>query len=148
MTKVLSPTFSRIKVTIDWTILLAQNTISNGELSDSLCDSVNRDLTLFRLHSWVKVIQVCSNERLVRLHYFSRGDDSKFCPTGLYNQNFCYRAFIAGKYFHMSNMVYRHFVYFRIENLDKWCRDLKILYLQSNLIPKIGNYTSFFMILI
>ena len=43
----------------------------------------------------------------------------------------------------MSNMVYRHFVYFRIENLDKWCRDLKILYLQSNLIPKIGNYTSF-----
>ena len=76
MTKVLSPTFSRIKVTIDWTILLAQNTISNGELSDSLCDSVNRDLTLFRLHSWVKVIQVCSNERLVRLHYFSRGDDS------------------------------------------------------------------------
>ncbi|KAL5016591.1 hypothetical protein ScPMuIL_006180 [Solemya velum] len=27
----------------------------------------------------------------------------------------------------------------RIENLDKWCRDLKILYLQSNLIPKIEN---------
>ena len=31
------------------------------------------------------------------------------------------------------------FVIFRIENLDKWCRDLRILYLQSNLIPKIGN---------
>nr|XP_022315580.1 protein tilB homolog [Crassostrea virginica] len=27
----------------------------------------------------------------------------------------------------------------KIENLDKWCRDLKILYLQSNLIPKIEN---------
>ncbi|ESO83361.1 hypothetical protein LOTGIDRAFT_222768 [Lottia gigantea] len=27
----------------------------------------------------------------------------------------------------------------RIEYLDKWCRDLKILYLQSNLIPKIEN---------
>ncbi|ELU13273.1 hypothetical protein CAPTEDRAFT_146302, partial [Capitella teleta] len=27
----------------------------------------------------------------------------------------------------------------RIEWLDKWCRDLKILYLQSNLIPKIEN---------
>ena len=27
----------------------------------------------------------------------------------------------------------------RIEHLDKWCRDLKILYLQSNLIPKIGE---------
>ncbi|CAE1329435.1 LRRC6 [Acanthosepion pharaonis] len=27
----------------------------------------------------------------------------------------------------------------RIENLDKWCRELKILYLQSNLIPKIEN---------
>ncbi|KAK2142007.1 hypothetical protein LSH36_1006g00020 [Paralvinella palmiformis] len=26
-----------------------------------------------------------------------------------------------------------------IEYLDKWCRDLKILYLQSNLIPKIEN---------
>jgi len=28
---------------------------------------------------------------------------------------------------------------FRIEYLDKWCRDLRILYLQSNLIAKIGN---------
>lgn len=27
----------------------------------------------------------------------------------------------------------------RIEHLDKWCRDLKILYLQSNLIPKIES---------
>jgi protein TilB len=27
----------------------------------------------------------------------------------------------------------------RIEGLDKWCRDLKILFLQSNLIPKIGK---------
>ncbi|XP_005099575.1 protein tilB homolog isoform X2 [Aplysia californica] len=27
----------------------------------------------------------------------------------------------------------------RLEHLDKWCRELKILYLQSNLIPKIEN---------
>ncbi|XP_064604516.1 dynein axonemal assembly factor 11-like [Liolophura sinensis] len=27
----------------------------------------------------------------------------------------------------------------RIEHLDKWCRELKILYLQSNLIPQIEN---------
>jgi protein TilB len=27
----------------------------------------------------------------------------------------------------------------RIEHLDKWCRDLKILYLQSNLIQRIEN---------
>ncbi|XP_071481052.1 dynein axonemal assembly factor 11-like [Diadema antillarum] len=27
----------------------------------------------------------------------------------------------------------------KIEFLDKWCRDLKILYLQSNLIPRIEN---------
>lgn len=27
----------------------------------------------------------------------------------------------------------------RIEHIDKWCRDLKILYLQNNLIPKIEN---------
>ncbi|XP_019862120.1 PREDICTED: protein tilB homolog [Amphimedon queenslandica] len=27
----------------------------------------------------------------------------------------------------------------KIEHLDKWCRNLKILYLQSNLIPKIEN---------
>jgi protein TilB len=27
----------------------------------------------------------------------------------------------------------------KIEGLDKWCRDLKILLLQSNLIPKIGK---------
>ncbi|NWX04672.1 TILB protein, partial [Caloenas nicobarica] len=27
----------------------------------------------------------------------------------------------------------------KLENLDKWCRDLKILYLQNNLIPKIEN---------
>ena len=26
----------------------------------------------------------------------------------------------------------------KIEYLDKWCRDLRILYLQSNLIDKIG----------
>lgn len=27
----------------------------------------------------------------------------------------------------------------RIEHIDKWCRELRILYLQSNLIPKIEN---------
>ncbi|KAK2822796.1 hypothetical protein Q5P01_022861 [Channa striata] len=27
----------------------------------------------------------------------------------------------------------------RIEHIDRWCRDLKILYLQNNLIPKIEN---------
>ncbi|XP_066508934.1 dynein axonemal assembly factor 11-like [Hoplias malabaricus] len=27
----------------------------------------------------------------------------------------------------------------RIEHIDKWCRDLRILYLQNNLIPKIEN---------
>ena len=27
----------------------------------------------------------------------------------------------------------------RIEHLDKWCRDLKILYLQNNLIGRIEN---------
>ncbi|KAK2900617.1 hypothetical protein Q8A67_008732 [Cirrhinus molitorella] len=27
----------------------------------------------------------------------------------------------------------------KIEHIDKWCRDLKILYLQNNLIPKIEN---------
>lgn len=27
----------------------------------------------------------------------------------------------------------------KIEGLDKWCRELKILLLQSNLIPKIEN---------
>lgn len=27
----------------------------------------------------------------------------------------------------------------RIEHIDRWCRDLKILYLQNNLIPKIGT---------
>ena len=29
------------------------NTISNGELSDPLCDNVNRGLTLVRLGEWV-----------------------------------------------------------------------------------------------
>ena len=48
MTKVISTTLSQIKVTIDWSILLALNTISNGELSDPLCDSINRGLTLVR----------------------------------------------------------------------------------------------------
>lgn len=28
----------------------------------------------------------------------------------------------------------------KIEHLDKWCRNLKILYLQNNLISKIGQY--------
>jgi len=32
----------------------------------------------------------------------------------------------------------------RIEGLDKWCRDLKILLLQSNLIPKIGKKQTYF----
>ena len=27
----------------------------------------------------------------------------------------------------------------RIEHLEKWCRELKILYLQNNLIPRIGS---------
>ena len=34
---------------IHWSILLALNTITKGELSDPLCDSVNRGLTLVRL---------------------------------------------------------------------------------------------------
>lgn len=28
---------------------------------------------------------------------------------------------------------------YRIEHLDRWCRHLKILYLQNNLIPRIEN---------
>jgi len=35
----------------------------------------------------------------------------------------------------------------RIEGLDKWCRDLKILLLQSNLIPKIGKKKIILLIL-
>lgn len=27
----------------------------------------------------------------------------------------------------------------KLEYIDKWCKELKILYLQSNLIPKIEN---------
>lgn len=27
----------------------------------------------------------------------------------------------------------------RIEHVDRWCRDLRILYLQNNLIPRIGE---------
>jgi hypothetical protein len=27
----------------------------------------------------------------------------------------------------------------KIEHLDRWCRNLKILYLQNNLIPRIGR---------
>lgn len=27
----------------------------------------------------------------------------------------------------------------KIEHLNNWCKDVQILYLQSNLIPKIGN---------
>ena len=37
------------KSRFDWSMLLALTTISNAELSDSLCHSVNRDLTLVRL---------------------------------------------------------------------------------------------------
>lgn len=34
----------------------------------------------------------------------------------------------------------KHFLVQRIEYIDKWCRELRILYLQSNLIPKIGKF--------
>lgn len=27
----------------------------------------------------------------------------------------------------------------KIEHLDRWCRELKILYLQNNLIPRMGE---------
>lgn len=27
----------------------------------------------------------------------------------------------------------------KIEHIDRWCRNLKILYLQNNLIPRIGE---------
>lgn len=27
----------------------------------------------------------------------------------------------------------------KIEHLDRWCRNLKILYLQNNLIPRMGE---------
>jgi protein TilB len=36
----------------------------------------------------------------------------------------------------------------KIEGLDKWCRELKILLLQSNLIPKIGKIQTYFAIVI
>ena len=42
-------TFRRLKVTIDWSIKLTVNMISNGELSDPLYDSQKRGLTLVRL---------------------------------------------------------------------------------------------------
>lgn len=34
----------------------------------------------------------------------------------------------------------------KIEHIDKWCRDLKILYLQNNLIPRIGDSNFLFFI--
>ena len=49
MTKSFSLLSVAYKLPIDWSILLALNTISNRELSDPLCDSVNRGLTLVRL---------------------------------------------------------------------------------------------------
>ena len=36
-------------------------------------------------------------------------------------------------------MDHTYWFYYRIENLDRWCKRLKILYLQSNLISKIGE---------
>jgi protein TilB len=37
----------------------------------------------------------------------------------------------------------------RIEHLDKWCRELRIVYLQSNLISKIGKfYKEIFIVLL
>ena len=33
----------------------------------------------------------------------------------------------------------------RIQHLDRWCRHLRILYLQSNLIEKIGGYVAWFV---
>ena len=42
------------------------NTISNGELSDPLCDSVNRGLTLVRLYIYVFIfkdrVQICLSD--------------------------------------------------------------------------------------
>ena len=36
-------------------------------------------------------------------------------------------------------------IIYRIEYLDKWCRELRILYLQSNLISKIGEFLHLFL---
>jgi len=41
------------------------------------------------------------------------------------------------------NLYLECLIYIRIEYLDQWCRDLKILYLQSNLIPRIGKTSRF-----
>ena len=34
----------------EWNIQISLNAISKGELSDPPCDSINRNLTIFRLH--------------------------------------------------------------------------------------------------
>ena len=48
--------------------------------------------------------------------------------------SFCFADLV---FIFMRNVM--TFLFYRIEYIDKWCRDLKILYLQSNLIPKIGE---------
>ena len=57
---------------IHWSILLALNTITNGELSDPLCDSVNRGLTLVRLlfyQIYVKRAKWNVNKTIIQLDH-------------------------------------------------------------------------------
>ena len=61
-------------------------------------------------------------------------------PCEPVSQDGMYKVYVE----HVSciiNNVLRNIIMlsFRIEILDKVCRELKILYLQSNLIPKIGK---------
>ena len=56
---------------------------------------------------------------------------------------YCCRVLIISVCFFGMSKSILHYIHlesnsFRIEYLDNWCKDLKILYLQSNLIPRIG----------
>ena len=55
------------------------------------------------------------------------GESCRVCCSALHKQQCCSSNYTAV----FSGLC-------RIEHLDKWCRDLKILYLQGNLISRIG----------
>ena len=49
------------------------------------------------------------------------------------------RSFTQNNVFDLLILWLDFQLYLRIEHLDRWCKGLKILYLQNNLIPRIEN---------
>ena len=111
-------------------------TWTNAGISLWLCD-----ISLESIFTENAQDSVWNNDELIWAVFFKNIVNSRNLSEGV---DWCQEnavKLVFGPYSKFDFICCIFAIFSRIEYLDKWCKEIKILYLQSNLIPKIGEYS-------